>query len=69
MKVYKTVVAQGSDFLKAIAITDHSHLIQINLAKDHQVNENHKIIHKLDIADQLIKTSNTEKVFLDQTEI
>ena len=69
MKIYKTVIAQGSHFLIAIVKTDHNPLIQIILAKYHQADENHKIIHKLDIADHLIKTTNTEITFLDQTEI
>ena len=63
MKKYKTVIAQESHFLIAIAITDHNPLIQIILAKDHQADENYKMIHKLYIADQLIKTTNTEILF------
>ena len=50
-------------------MADHNPLIQIILAEDHQTDEIHKIIHKIDIADQLVKTTNSKIIIFDQTEV
>ena len=51
----------------AIVFLDHNHLIEINFAEDHQIDETHKIIHKIDIADETAEIISIETITQDKT--
>ena len=50
-KIFKGTRAQINRFEIAIVIFDHNPSIEIIFAEDHQIDEIHKIVHKIDIAD------------------
>ena len=58
--------SSGIPFQIAIAITDNETSIENNVAKDQQINKNHKFVSKIDIVVQTVKMITTETITLDR---
>ena len=61
-KTFKEIIAKENHFQLAIIITDHNPLILISFAEDQQIDEFHKINHKTDILDEIVKKISTETI-------
>ena len=67
-KTYRVTKALENHFQIAIVKMDHHPPIEIIFAKDHQIEKFHKIIHKIDIADQTAKLISVETITQDRTQ-
>ena len=65
----KVTKAQENRSLIAIAKRDHNPPIEIIFAEDHQIDKIYQIIHKTDIADQIVEKISRETITLDQNQI
>ena len=68
-KTFRVKTDLENHFQIAIVTADHNPPIKKVFAEDHQVNKIHKIVHKIDVADQKVKTISIETIALDQTQI
>ena len=67
--MFKVKIAQENNFQIAIVITDHNPAIGTSFAEDHQNDKIHKIFHKIDIADQIVRIVSIETITLDETQV
>ena len=58
--------SSGNYSLITIIPLENSHLTEITTAENLQIEEIHKVSHKVDIVDQTVKTINVEIIIQDQ---
>ena len=67
--MFKVNIVQKNYFQIATAITDLNLLIELIFAEDPWTAKIHKIIHKTDIVDQIVRKTNIEIITKDQIQI
>ena len=67
--MFKIIAAQENYLQIAIALTNHNPPVENVFPEDHQIEEAHKVVHKIDLVDQKVKKISIETITPDPTQI
>ena len=67
--MFKAITVQENYFQMATALSDQNLSFENFFEEDPRTEENHKIIHKTDIVDQIVRKANIEIVLRTQTQL